>query len=52
MDLDYTEAEEDFRRRLRAWLADVLPKLPDPPDPADWPGRRAYDCGWQRALYD
>ncbi|MGW3567646.1 acyl-CoA dehydrogenase family protein [Streptomyces sp. NPDC000941] len=52
MDLEYTEAEEDFRRRLRAWLADVLPKLPDPPDPADWPGRRAYDCGWQRALYD
>ncbi|MFD8382958.1 acyl-CoA dehydrogenase family protein [Streptomyces sp. NPDC059679] len=52
MDLDYTEAEEDFRRRLRTWLADVLPKLPDPPDPADWPGRRAYDCGWQRALYD
>ena len=52
MDLDYTEAEEDFRRRLRGWLADVLPKLPDPPDPADWPGRRAYDCGWQRALYD
>ncbi|MGY0059314.1 acyl-CoA dehydrogenase family protein [Streptomyces sp. LZ34] len=52
MDLDYTEAEEDFRRRLRAWLADVLPTLPDPPDPADWPGRRAYDCGWQRMLYD
>ncbi|MER7793917.1 acyl-CoA dehydrogenase family protein [Streptomyces sp. NPDC097640] len=52
MDLDYTEAEEEFRRRLRAWLADVLPKLPDPPDPADWPGRRAYDCGWQRMLYD
>ena len=52
MDLDYTEAEEDFRRRLRAWLADVLPKLPEPPDPADWPGRRAYDCGWQRMLYD
>ncbi|MES4904646.1 MULTISPECIES: acyl-CoA dehydrogenase family protein [unclassified Streptomyces] len=52
MDLDYTEAEEDFRRRLRAWLADALPRLPGPPDPADWPGRRAYDCGWQRALYD
>ncbi|OMI39471.1 acyl-CoA dehydrogenase family protein [Streptomyces sparsogenes] len=52
MDLDCTEAEEDFRRRLRAWLAEVLPKLPDPPDPADWPARRAYDCGWQRMLYD
>lgn len=52
MDLDYTEPEEEFRRRLRAWLADVLPKLPDPPDPADWPGRRVYDCGWQRMLYD
>jgi alkylation response protein AidB-like acyl-CoA dehydrogenase len=52
MDLACTEDEEDFRRGLRAWLADVLPTLPDRPDPADWPARRAYDCGWQRMLYD
>ncbi|MDN3055815.1 MULTISPECIES: acyl-CoA dehydrogenase family protein [Streptomyces] len=52
MDLAFTEDEEDFRHRLRAWLADALPKLPDPPHPADWPGRRAYDCGWQRMLHD
>ncbi|WP_030686167.1 acyl-CoA dehydrogenase family protein [Streptomyces sp. NRRL B-1347] len=52
MDLSYTEEEEDFRARLRDWLAEVLPKLPEPPDPLDWPGRRAYDTGWQRALYD
>ncbi|MEI5099330.1 acyl-CoA dehydrogenase family protein [Streptomyces sp. PmtG] len=52
MDLSYSEEEEDFRARLRAWLGDALPKLPDRPDPLDWPGRRAYDTGWQRALYD
>ncbi|WP_055557367.1 acyl-CoA dehydrogenase family protein [Streptomyces sp. NBRC 110028] len=52
MDLAFTEDEEEFRHGLRAWLADVLPTLPDRPDPADWPARRAYDCGWQRRLYD
>ncbi|MEU4493060.1 acyl-CoA dehydrogenase family protein [Streptomyces sp. NPDC023998] len=52
MDLTYTEEEEDFRARLREWLALSLPKLPAKPDPLDWPGRRAYDTGWQRMLYD
>ncbi|QCX77327.1 Glutaryl-CoA dehydrogenase [Streptomyces sp. YIM 121038] len=52
MDLSYTAQEEDFRARLRDWLADVLPELPERPDPLDWPGRRAYDTGWQRTLYD
>lgn len=52
MDLAYTEAEEEFRRRLRQWLADVLPGLPPKPSPDDWPARRAYDTAWQRRLYD
>ncbi|MFK8910599.1 acyl-CoA dehydrogenase family protein [Streptomyces sp. YS-3] len=52
MDLTYTEEEEGFRARLREWLAAVLPGLPPRPDPLDWPGRRAYDTGWQRMLYD
>ncbi|MER5460293.1 acyl-CoA dehydrogenase [Streptomyces sp. NPDC002668] len=52
MDLTYTEEEEDFRARLRSWLAVSLPKLPPKPDPLDWPGRRTYDTGWQRMLYD
>ncbi|MEU8757936.1 acyl-CoA dehydrogenase [Streptomyces sp. NPDC048659] len=52
MELAYTEAEEEFRARLRAWLAAELPGLPEKPDPLDWPARRAYDCGWQRRLYD
>jgi alkylation response protein AidB-like acyl-CoA dehydrogenase len=52
MDLSHTEEEEEFRARLRAWLADTLPKLPPRPSPADWPGRRAYDAGWQRTLHD
>ncbi|MFJ5777614.1 acyl-CoA dehydrogenase family protein [Streptomyces sp. NPDC093094] len=52
MDLSYTPEEEDFRARLREWLARTLPTLPPKPPAADWPGRRAYDMGWQRLLYD
>ncbi|MEU2788166.1 acyl-CoA dehydrogenase family protein [Streptomyces sp. NPDC007100] len=52
MDLAYTPEEEEFRARLREWLAKALPGLPPRPDPLDWPGRRAYDLGWQRRLYD
>uniref|UniRef100_A0AAU2VPV2 Acyl-CoA dehydrogenase family protein n=1 Tax=Streptomyces sp. NBC_00008 TaxID=2903610 RepID=A0AAU2VPV2_9ACTN len=52
MDLSYTEEEEAFRARLREWLGSVLPGLPGKPDPGDWPGRRVYDAGWQRLLYD
>ncbi|MGW2604889.1 MULTISPECIES: acyl-CoA dehydrogenase [unclassified Streptomyces] len=52
MDLTYTPEEEEFRARLREWLAEVLPSLPPKPSPADWPGRREYDLGWQRMLYD
>ncbi|MEU3711653.1 acyl-CoA dehydrogenase family protein [Streptomyces catenulae] len=52
MDLTYTDEEEEFRAGLRRWLATALPTLPPPPDPHDWPGRRAYDTAWQRMLYD
>ncbi|MGP3978064.1 acyl-CoA dehydrogenase family protein [Streptomyces sp. 8N114] len=52
MELAYTQEEEEFRARLRAWLAEVLPTLPPRPDPLDWPARRAYDLDWQRRLYD
>ncbi|MDF3147427.1 MULTISPECIES: acyl-CoA dehydrogenase family protein [unclassified Streptomyces] len=52
MDLAYTPEEEEFRARLREWLAKALPTLPPKPSPDDWPGRRAYDLGWQRRLYD
>jgi alkylation response protein AidB-like acyl-CoA dehydrogenase len=52
VDLTDTPEEEDFRARLREWLAKALPTLPPKPSPDDWPGRRAYDLGWQRMLYD
>ncbi|MFD4477637.1 acyl-CoA dehydrogenase [Streptomyces sp. NPDC058471] len=52
MDLTYTQEEESFRAGLREWLSRTLPQLPPRPDPLDWPGRRAYDMGWQRRLYD
>jgi alkylation response protein AidB-like acyl-CoA dehydrogenase len=52
MDLSYTPEEEEFRARLREWLAKALPTLPAKPSPDDWPARRAYDLGWQRMLHD
>ncbi|MFE9030473.1 acyl-CoA dehydrogenase family protein [Streptomyces iakyrus] len=52
MDLSCTPEEEEFRARLREWLARTLPGLPPRPSPEDWPGRRAYDLGWQRRLYE
>lgn len=52
MDLRYSEAEQAFRSELRGWLEQVVPGLPPPPSPLDWPARRAYDTGWQRMLYD
>ncbi len=52
MDLTYTPEEEEFRARLREWLGRALPALPPKPSPGDWPGRRDYDLGWQRRLYD
>jgi alkylation response protein AidB-like acyl-CoA dehydrogenase len=52
VDLADTPEEAEFRAGLRQWLAKVLPSLPEKPSPDDWPGRRAYDLGWQRTLYD
>jgi alkylation response protein AidB-like acyl-CoA dehydrogenase len=52
VDLRYTEAEEQFRKELREWLAQALPELPPKPAPDDWSARRAYDTGWQRMLFD
>jgi alkylation response protein AidB-like acyl-CoA dehydrogenase len=52
MDLSDTPEEAAFRARLREWLAAVLPGIPPQPSPDDWPGRRAYDLGWQRRLHD
>ncbi|MFZ0667372.1 MAG: acyl-CoA dehydrogenase family protein [Acidimicrobiales bacterium] len=52
MDLRYSEAEEEFRAGLRAWLAETIPNLPPKPVVEAWPERRVYDTGWQRRLYD
>ncbi|MGY1436340.1 acyl-CoA dehydrogenase [Streptomyces reniochalinae] len=52
MDLTCTPEEEEFRARLRTWLARELPTLPPRPDPLDWPARRAYDMDWQRRLHE
>ena len=52
MDLRYTADEQKFRAELREWLADTLPGLGPEPDREDWDGRREWDTGWQRRLFD
>ena len=52
MDLRYSEADEKFRRELRAWLAAEVPKHPSRRRAHDWPARRVYDTGWQRKLFE
>ena len=52
MDLRYSESDERFRAELRAWLAAAVPKHAAPPPAHDWDARVAYDCGWQRKLFD
>jgi alkylation response protein AidB-like acyl-CoA dehydrogenase len=52
VDLRYSEADEKFRKELRAWLAAEVPKYPKPPSRHDWPARRVHDTGWQKKLFD
>jgi hypothetical protein len=52
MDLRYTESEQAFRAKLRAWLAETVPSLGPKPAHNDWAGRRAYDTRWQRLLFE
>ena len=52
MELRYSDAELAFRDELREWLAATVPGLGPPPAIADWPGRREFDTGWQRRLFE
>jgi alkylation response protein AidB-like acyl-CoA dehydrogenase len=52
VDLRFNPAELEFRDRLRAWLAETLPTLPSRPHRDGWPGRRPFDTGRERRLYD
>jgi hypothetical protein len=52
VELRYSEADEQFRAELRAWLDATLPQLaPHPPRDA-WDARRTWDTDWQRRLFD
>ena len=53
MDFSYSEADLDFRRRLREWLASNLPKgwgetLSEPKDEAE---RAHFRIEWEKTLY-
>jgi len=51
LDLRYSQADEQLRAELRAWLAESVPAHGAPPPRDDWPARRAYDTGWQKRLH-
>jgi alkylation response protein AidB-like acyl-CoA dehydrogenase len=52
VDLRYSEVDEKFRKELRAWLEQEVPKHGDPPPREDWEARRDHDTSWQRKLFD
>jgi alkylation response protein AidB-like acyl-CoA dehydrogenase len=52
VELRYSDADEEFRAQLRAWLDATLPQLAPPPPRDDWDARRKWDTDWQRRLFD
>jgi alkylation response protein AidB-like acyl-CoA dehydrogenase len=51
MKLRYSESDERFRKKLRAWLREAVPAHGASPPAGDWAARREYDTSWQRKLY-
>jgi alkylation response protein AidB-like acyl-CoA dehydrogenase len=49
MDITFSPAEEDFRRRARAWIEENKPA--NPPAENDLHARREFDLAWQRKMY-
>ena len=52
MDLRDSAQDALFRKNLRGWLAEEVPRYGEPPSAHDWEARRAFDTGWQRKRYD
>jgi alkylation response protein AidB-like acyl-CoA dehydrogenase len=50
MDLRFTEEQQEFRLRARAWLAANVPT--GPPPLHDMKALRDYDTAWQRCQYE
>ncbi len=49
MDLQYSEADKEFRAKARAWLQT---NVPTEPRPANGKAGAQFDRDWQRKLYD
>jgi alkylation response protein AidB-like acyl-CoA dehydrogenase len=50
MDIRFTPEEEAFRARARAWIEENMPA--GRPAEGDLAARRAFDCAWQRKMFD
>jgi alkylation response protein AidB-like acyl-CoA dehydrogenase len=49
VDLDMPQELRGFREEVRTWLAEHVPREPQP---HDGPGRRDFDLAWQRTQYE
>ena len=49
MDLQYSQSDQDFRQRARAWLST---NVPTSPRPANGHGAEQFDRDWQRKMYE
>lgn len=49
MNLDFTPEDDAFRRQVRGWLKDNVPRERRP---ADGEAMREFDCLWQRRQFD
>src|SRR5262245_38852048 len=47
-----SESDAAFRKEIRLWLAEALPRLGPPPNPRDWDARRDYEIRWQQSQYE
>ena len=49
MDLQYSQSDQNFRQRARAWLSTNVPTTPRP---ANGHGAEQFDRDWQRKMYE
>nr|MDT0665507.1 acyl-CoA dehydrogenase family protein [Micromonospora sp. DSM 115978] len=47
-----SESDAQFRKEVRAWLTEAVPRLGVAPPERDWTAKKDYDSRWQRMLYE
>ena len=47
-----SESDAQFRKEVRSWLSEAVPRLGAAPAERDWAAKKLHDSRWQRKLYD